>query len=164
MHLSDLDTSRVLFHGGYNVGAQIPAGDVARVYEACRRIPDSHFYDRIIDHLGRCDRAWDASDVMKNVATTGAIAPSQVQLISGDTNRSVAISDPIKADSYHREVYLREVDRLCETLYIANYRRDDVRMQAFERSGGSFIQTIPGPADTAVGTRVDLATGAFACC
>jgi hypothetical protein len=101
---------------------------------------------------------------MKNVSVTGVIAPSQQQLISGDTNRSVSISDPIKADNYHREIYLREVDRLCETLYIANYRRDDVRMQAFERSGGSFIMTIPGVPDTAVSTRVDLATGSFACC
>jgi hypothetical protein len=164
VHLSDHDTSRVLWHAGYNVGAQVPAGDVARVYEACRRIPDSYFYDRIIDHLARCDRAWDASDVMKNIATTGLPAPSQVQSIAGDTNRSVAISDPIKADTIHAEVYLREVDRLCATLYIANYRREEVRIQAFERSGGSFIQTIPGPADTAVSTRVDLATGSFACC
>jgi len=164
MHLSDHDTSRVMFHAGYNVGAEVPAGDVARAWEACRRIPDSHFYSRVTDHLDRCDRAWAASDVMKNVATTGIIAPSQVQVISGDTNRSVAISDPVKADSYHREVYLREVDRLCETLYIINYRREDARMQAFQRSGGSFIQTVPGPADTAVSTRVDLATGSFACC
>lgn len=164
MYLSDNDTSRVLFHAGYNVGAQVPAGDVARAYEACRRIPDSSWYERVIDHLARCDRAWAASEVMKDVGTTGIIAPSQVQVVSGDTNRSVAISDPIKADNYHREIYLREVDRLCETLFIANYRREEVRQYAFVRSGGSVIQTLPGPADTAVGTRVALAVGSLGCC
>jgi hypothetical protein len=164
MYLSDHDTSRVMFHLGMNVGAECPAGDIARVYEACRRIPDSYWYDKVIDHLTRCDNAWRVSEVMKDVGTTGAIAPSQVQLISGDTNRSVAISDPLKADHYYREVYLREVDRLAETLFVANYRREEVRMMAFQRSGGTVIQTIPGPADTAVGTRVALATGTFCGC
>lgn len=159
MHLSDLDTDRVLYHLGYNSGAQVPAGDVARAWDACRRIPSSHWYDRIVDHLGRCDRALAASEIMKNVATTGIIAPSQVQVISGDTNRSVAISDPLKADQVHWEIYLRETDRLAETLYILNYRREDVRMSAFQRSLDGQVLTVPGPADTAVGSRIALALG-----
>lgn len=162
MQLSDLETSRVAFHLGYNVGAQVPAGDVARFYEACRRIPDSHFYDQVLNHIHRCDRAWDASEVMKNVAETGIFAPSQLQTISGDANRTIQVSDPIKADNYHREVYLRETDRLAQTLYVANYRREEVARYAFERSGGEVINCIPGPADTAVGTRIGLSTGSLA--
>ena len=51
------------------------------------------------------------------------------------------------------------MDRLAETLYVANYRREDVRRYAFERSGVEFIMAVPGPADTAVGTRIAQATG-----
>jgi hypothetical protein len=159
MRLAPNEESRVFFHLGYNVGAQVPAGDVARAYEACRRIPDEHWYRRIIDHIARCDRAWDASEVMKNVAETGQMAPSQLQLISGDTNRSIQVTDPIRADTLHREVYLRECDRLAESLYIVNYRRPEARQMAYERSGGTVINCIPGPADTTVGSRIAESIG-----
>ncbi|MGB7564188.1 MAG: hypothetical protein WBM08_05485 [Prochlorococcaceae cyanobacterium] len=154
MYLSPDDESRVAFHLGYNRGAEVPAGDVARLQEACRRIPDEHWYRQVIDHLNRCDRAWNASEVMRDVADTGVMAPSQLQLISGDANRSVAVSDPLKADTFYREVYLRECDRLAETLYVRNYRRPEQRQLAFERSGATYIQAVAGPADTSVGTRV----------
>lgn len=132
------------------------------MYEACRRIPDSHWYDRIVNHINRCERAWNSSEVMKNVATTGQMAPSQVQLISGDANRSIAVTDPLKADSYYREVYLRECDRLAESLYVPNYRREEIRQAAFSRSGAAVINAIPGPADVAIGTRIGLIEGTFA--
>ena len=48
-------------------------------------------------------------------------------------------TDTLKADMDFREVYLREGDRLAETLYVANYRRPEVRRYAFERSGAEFI-------------------------
>jgi hypothetical protein len=82
-----------------------------------------------------------------------------VQRITGDTDRQIFQSDPIKADKTYREIYLREVDRLAETLYVANYRREEVRRYAFDRSGAEYIMAIKGPADTAVGTRVAQAVG-----
>ena len=48
------------------------------------------------------------------------------------------------------------MDRLAETLYVPNYRRPEVRRYAFERAGAEFIMAVPGPADTAVGSRVML--------
>ena len=62
-----------------------------------------------------------------------------------------------KGDEYFREIYLREVDRLAETLYVPNYRRPDVRRYLFERAGAEFIMAVPGPADTAVGDRMMFA-------
>jgi hypothetical protein len=87
------------------------------------------------------------------------IAPSRQQAIFGDANRTIAISDPLSADSQYREIYLRECDRLAESLYVANYRREDVRRYAFERSGSEFIMSVPGPADPSVGTRLLEAAG-----
>ena len=87
--------------------------------------------------------------------------PSRVERITGDTDRAIFQSDPIKSDRDYREIYLREVDRLAESLYVPNYRRDEVRRYAFERAGAEFIMCVPGPADTSVNTRVALATGSF---
>ena len=162
MRLNDHDVSRAAFHLGYNDGATVPAGDMARFQEAVNRIPDSHWYERIINQIDRCDRAWGASEVLRDVSVDGKIAPSRTQTIFGDSNRAISISDPLNADGQYREIYLREVDRLAETLYLANYRREEVRRYAFERSGSEFILAVPGPADTSVGTRVLEYSGGMA--
>ena len=158
MELNDYDKSRCLFHLGYNTGANLPAGDIARVEEAMARIPDSYFYNRTTEHLDRCDKAYKVSQIFK---TESQPQPSRIQRIVGDSNRAIYQSDPIKAAKDYWEVYLREVDQLAETLYVANYRRSDVRRYAFERSGSEFIMAVKGPADTAVGTRVSQAVGSM---
>lgn len=158
MELNDYDKSRCRFHLGYNTGANLPAGDIARVEEAMARIPDSYFYNRTTEHLDRCDKAYKVSQIFK---TESQPQPSRIQRIVGDSNRAIYQSDPIKAAKDYWEVYLREVDQLAETLYVANYRRSDVRRYAFERSGAEFIMAVKGPADTAVGTRVSQAVGSM---
>ena len=158
MELDDFNKSRCRFHLGYNVGANLPAGDLARLEEAMARIPDSYFYTRVIEHLDRCDKVWRVSQVFR---VEDQPQPSRIERITGDTDRAIFTSDPLKTAKDYREVYLREVDLLAETLYVANYRREDVRRYAFERSGAEFIMALPGPADTAVGTRVLQATGSM---
>lgn len=158
MELDNYNKSRCRWHLGVNTGANIPAGDVARLEEAMARIPDSYFYDRVIEHLDRCDKAYAVSQVFR---VADQPQPSRIERITGDTDRAIYQSDPLKAAKDYREVYLREVDLLAETLYVANYRREDVRRYAFERAGAEFIMAIPGPADTAVGTRVLQATGSM---
>lgn len=122
------------------------------------RIPDSYFYSRVIEHLDRCDKAYKVSQVFR---VEDQPQPSRIERITGDTDRAIYQSDPLKAAKDYREVYLREVDLLAETLYVANYRREEVRRYAFERAGVEFIMAIPGPADTSVGTRVMQATGSM---
>ena len=84
-----------------------------------------------------------------------ASSTSRQEIISGDATDDQ--SDPLKGDEYFREIYLRECDRLAETLYVANYRRPEVRRYAFDRAGSEFIMAVPGPADT-VGSRMQLAS------
>ena len=156
MELNDYDKSRCRFHLGYNTGANLPAGDIARLEEAMAKIPDSYFFSQVQEHLARCDKAYRVSQIFKSESQP---QPSRIERITGDTDRAIFQSDPLKADKDYREIYLREVDRLAETLYVANYRREDVRRYAFERSGVEFIMAVPGPADTAVGTRIAQATG-----
>jgi len=162
MELNTHDKSRVRFHLGINSGAQIPAGDRSRLEEAMAMIPDELWYSEITYHIKRCDIAWRVSAVIPddffddNGSRT--LNPSRQELISGDVDRVINTSDPLKADDYFREIYLRECDRLAETLYVPNYRRPEVRRYAFERAGAEFIMAVPGPADTAVGTRMMLST------
>ncbi len=155
MELDDLLKSKARFHLGINAGAQIPAGDRARLEEAMALIPDEYWYNQIVNHIRRCDSAWNNSEYFPE-DSGGSPNFSRLEQIAGDVQRTIATSDPLKGDEYFREIYLREVDRLAETLYVANYRRPEVRRYLFERAGSEFIMSIPGPADTAVGTRIML--------
>jgi hypothetical protein len=156
MELSPFDKSRCRFHLGMNSGSMIPAGDLAALEEAMARIPDGVWHDQVLNHLDRCDRTWRLSEVFQDETQP---MPNRIERITGDTDRAIFQSDPLRADREYREIYLREVDRLAETLVVPNYRREDVRRQMFSRSGAEFIMAIPGPADTAVGTRVAALTG-----
>ena len=152
MQLNDYQKSQVRFHLGYNAGAQIPAGDRSRLEEAMALVPDTYFYDQITYQINRCEVAWEQSQFYTNAGLPKGF--SRLEEIAGDVSRTIRTTDPLKADADSYEIYLREGDRLAETLYVANYKRPDVRQFAFQRSGGEFIMAVPGPADTAVGTRI----------
>ncbi len=160
MELDEHLKSKVRYHLGFNSGAQIPAGDRARLEEAMALVPDELWYNEIVYHIKRCDIAWKASAAIPDdyfePGGSRILNPSRQELISGDVERSISTSDPLKGDEYFREIYLRECDRLAETLYVPNYRRPEVRRYAFERAGAEFIMAVPGPADTAVGSRMAL--------
>ena len=160
MELDENLKSKVRYHLGFNAGAQIPAGDRARLEEAMSLVPDELWYSEIVYHVRRCEIAWKASAAIPDdYFDTGGgriLNPSRQEIISGDVERAISTSDPLKGDDYFREIYLRECDRLAETLYVPNYRRPEVRRYAFERAGAEFIMAVPGPADTAVGSRIYL--------
>ena len=162
MELDDYLKSKIRFHLGYNAGAQLPAGDRARLEEAMSLVPDELWYQQIVYHVKRCDNVWQISAyVPDDINEEGGDANfnfSKQERISGDVQRTINTSDPLKGDEVFREIYLRECDRLAETLYVANYRRPDVRRYAFDRAGSEFIMAVPGPADTAVGSRIALST------
>jgi len=160
MELDDYQKSKVRYHLGYNAGAQLPAGDRARLEEAMALVPDDLWYNEIVYHIKRCDIAWKASaaipDDYNDPNGSQTLNPSRQEIISGDVQRTINTSDPLKGDDYFREIYLRECDRLAETLYVANYRRPEVRRYAFDRAGSEFIMAIPGPADTSTACRMVL--------
>ena len=154
MQLNDFQKSKVRFHLGYNSGAQIPAGDRSRLEEAMSLVPDTYFYDQIVYQINRCEVAWQQSQFYTDQGTPKGF--SRLEEIAGDVQRTIRTTDPLKADADSYELYLREGDRLAETLYVANYKRPGVREFAFQRSGAEFIMAVPGPADTSVGTRIML--------
>ena len=59
MQLDNYQKSKIRFHLGYNSGAQMPAGDRARLEEAMANIPDENWFNEITYQLKRVEIAWD---------------------------------------------------------------------------------------------------------
>ena len=149
MELSDFDKSRVRYHLGYFT-VSVPAGDYARLEEAMNTIPDSFFNDKIIIQIGRCDTAEKKTEVASTPST-------RLETIAGDVDRTIRSSNAKDALKIWSEIYLYETNRLAGILYVANYKDPVQARYRYERSGAEFIQALPGPADTAVGSRMQLA-------
>ena len=149
MELSDFDKSRVRYHLGYFT-VSVPAGDYARLEEAMNTIPDSFFNDRIIVQIGRCDTAEKKTEVASTPST-------RLETIAGDVDRTIRSSNAKDALKIWSEIYLYEKNRLAGILYVPNYKDPMQARYRYERSGAEFIQALPGPADTAVGSRMHLA-------
>ena len=149
MELSDFDKSRVRYHLGYFT-VSVPAGDYARLEEAMNTIPDSFFNDKIIIQIGRCDTA----EKKREVASTPS---TRLETIAGDVDRTIRSSNAKDALKIWSEIYLYETNRLAGILYVPNYKDPMQARYRYERSGAEFIQALPGPADTAVGSRMHLA-------
>ena len=149
MDLSDFEKSRVRYHLGYFT-VSVPAGDYARLEEAMNTIPDSFFNDRIIVQIGRCDTAEKKTEVASTPST-------RLETIAGDVDRTIRSSNAKDALKIWSEIYLYETNRLAGILYVPNYKDPMQARYRYERSGAEFIQALPGPADTAVGSRMHLA-------
>lgn len=145
--LDDFNFSRVAYHLGYNI-ATVPAGDYARLMEACNSIPSEYYYDKIIQSVERCEEAERLTELATGRAT------SRQETILGDVSRSINIQDKRETSRIWRENYLYETERLAQMLYVPNYRDPVAARYRFERSGGEFIQALPGPPDVSRADRL----------
>ena len=145
--LDDFNFSRVAYHLGYNI-ATVPAGDYARLIEATSSIPSEYYYDKIVAQIERCEEAERFTEL-----ATGD-ASSRQETILGDVQRSITVQDKQQVARVWRENYLYETNRLAEMLYVANYKDPVAARYRFERSGGEFIQALPGPPDVSHADRL----------
>lgn len=145
--LDDYNFSRVAYHLGYNI-ATVPAGDYARLIEACNSVPSEYYFDKIIQQIERCEEAERLTELATGRAT------SRQETILGDVSRSINIQDKRETAKIWRDNYNYECDRLAHMLYIPNYRDPVTARYRFERSGGEFIQAIPGPPDVSRSDRL----------
>ena len=145
--LDDFNFSRVAYHLAYNI-ATVPAGDYARLLEACNSIPSEFYYDKIVQQIERCEEAERLTELAQGRAT------SRQETILGDVSRSISIQDKREVTRVWRENYHYECDRLAQMLYVPNYRDPVASRYRFERSGGQFIQAIPGPPDVSRSDRL----------
>ena len=113
--LDDFNFSRTAYHLGYNI-ATVPAGDYARLLEACNSIPSEFYYDKIVQQVERCEEAERLTELATGRAT------SRQETILGDVSRSISIQDKREVTRVWRENYMYECDRLAGMLYVPNYK------------------------------------------
>ena len=147
--MSPLDRHRIIHHLGYGARVGIGAGDLIDLETAVKGV-DSHYQVNTIKAiLDSCDewfRVWllPADQMISSIVSR--------ELIQGDINRAVIrTGNPDEARKSVWDNYLYRTDELAQQLWIANYRRPENLRYRFERSHGDFINSTPGPADTAVG-------------
>lgn len=144
--LDPYNFDRAAFHLGYSVGS-VPAGDYARLIEACNSIPSEYYFNQIIAIIERCERAFRLTEL------ANPSVRSRLEQISGDTDRTLAYNNYRESSAIWKREYLDQTNELAQTLWVANYRDPEVARFRFERTGAEFIQAIPGPPDISVSTR-----------
>jgi len=145
--LTETNKSRVFFHLGIGSKAGVPAGDLARVEEACNRIPDEYMHLRILEQLDTCDSAHDA----QKLGNSGFRYGTREQY-AGDINRAI-VRESAKDVKLWRENYRDEVRELAQLLWVPNWREEGADRYRFSRDGGAFINVLPGVADTSTASR-----------
>jgi len=147
--VSPVNRARIIHHLGYGARAGIPAGDLARLEEAMNAVDSAYQLQTIDSILDTCDEYYAAwlstpTDVINSVTSK--------ELISGDINRAVIrTGNTLEARKILWRTYVELTEELAQQLWVPNYRQEYNLRYRFERSGGDFIATIPGVADTSVG-------------
>ena len=144
--LTPIDKSRVRFHLGYAADG-VADGDADRLEKEMDRIRDNTQANYIRFIL-------DALDDAFNTLLTDGIYDSR-QLIQGDINRSTVVDTPGDYRIWH-EMYLKKTDLLAQQLNVANYQRPEQARYRFMRLGSTYVNSIPGIADTCLNDRMEL--------
>ena len=121
MELSQFDKSRVRYHLGYFT-ISVPAGDYARLEEAMNTIPDSFFFDKVVLHLDRCDRAEKKTFLYPEDSDP---VSTRLETIRGDVDRTIRSSALLQALKDYLSALLQEIEaahepsrvvKLCQAL------------------------------------------------
>jgi hypothetical protein len=148
VQLSDFDKSRVRYHLGYFT-VSVPAGDYSSSGRSNEYRSGFILLRQDVIQIGRCDTAEKKTEVATSPST-------RLESIVGDVDRTIRSSNAKEALKVWDEIYLYETNRLAGILYVPNYKDPFQARYRYERSGAEFIQALPGPADTAVGSRIYL--------
>jgi hypothetical protein len=144
------DQSRCRFHLGFGNYDGIPAGDVARLEQAMNSIKDNYQLRQVVIILDMCD------NVFANIDPTSTDSIYTKQITTGDINRANIVSTPVETYKAWRTAYLQTTDLLAQELWVPNYRQEGQMRYRFERNAGEYIMSIPGVADTSIGTKIYL--------
>lgn len=145
--LTEVDKDRAYFHLGIGSRAGVPAGDLARVEEACNTIPSDYMHGKIIEQLDLCDLAHESQKL-----NTPGFRYGTREVYSGDINRAI-VRESAKDVRHWRENYRDEVRELAQLLWVPNWREDGADRYRYSRDGGAFINILPGVADTSTASR-----------
>lgn len=138
---------KALFHIGMTSNAAYWAEDLAVALESLNNFTSNtilDYFKRMIDEL---------DDLWERLRGDSSQRFSYKEQVAGDINRAVTRDDPRSILRDWKNLYMDRVDELCMTYGLPNYR-DPAARAKYLRVSGSFINSIPGPADTAVSSRI----------
>lgn len=136
--LSTRYQSKARFHL-VGTGAGIPAGDLARIEEAFATIPDDTIRTYIEDLIDRCDDAWN------DIKTLDTSQTVQAESYAGDINRTIVRAQKnLQVFQYYYKIYYTNVEELARSLWVPEYRTPNGDHLRFARSGGEYINSVPG--------------------
>lgn len=140
--------SKVLFHVGLSGSAMTAyyAEDRATAENAMDNIENNTVINYIEQLVDRID------DTYERMNPDSAQRFSYKENVSGDINRAVVRDDPRSIIRDWSRIYYEYVDELCRRLGIANYIDPSNRWR-YVQDAGTYINSLPGPADTAISSR-----------
>lgn len=146
--LNNLDKERVFFHLGYGSRVAIDVADVSRVEMACNEIYSDFQKSMIEDLLDKADLTYEQRFMVTNNWFDAR------EIYEGDINRASRRQEPQKQQRIWQEEYLRVTNEIAKVLRVTNYNAPDSWAYTHYRNEGTYINAIPGPADTSVSSRI----------
>lgn len=146
--LSSYNKERVYFHLGYASRVAIDVADVSRVEQACEEIYSDFLKGKLEDLLDKADLTYEQKFLVTNNWFDAR------EIYEGDINRASRRNEPQKQQRIWQEEYLRVTDEIAKELRVTNYNRPDSWAYTHYRNEGTYINAIPGPADTSTASRI----------
>jgi hypothetical protein len=146
--LSTYNKERVYFHLGYASRVGIDAADISRLEQACNEIYSDYLKEKMENLLDIADQTYEQKFLVLNDWYDAR------EIFQGDINRASRRSEPQKQQRIWQEEYLRVTEEIAKELRVTNYNTADSWAWTHERNAGGYIQAIPGPADTAIASRI----------
>lgn len=145
--LSYENQQRTLFHIGMTSESAYTAEDKAIAIAAMNNLESARIEQYFIDLLDELDDIWE------RLRGDSAQRFSYKEQVAGDINRAVVRDDPRSILREWRVIYDTRVEELCKKFGLPNYNDSANRWQ-YLRDSGTYINAVPGPADTAVSSRI----------
>lgn len=145
--LSNLDKERVFFHLGYGSRVAIDVADISRVEQACNEIYSDYQKSMIEDLLDKADLTYEQKFMVSNSWYDTR------ELYEGDINRASRRQEPQKQQRIWEHEYQKVTGEIAKLLRVTNYNHPDSWAYTHYRNEGTYLNAIPGVADTSVSSR-----------
>jgi hypothetical protein len=150
---------KALFHVSMTSESAYTAEDKGTAIAAMENLESEIIMNYFIDMIDELDDIWERlkGDSVQRF--------SYKEQVAGDINRSVVRDDPRSILREWKVIYDTRVSQMCQKFGLPDYNDVGSRWQ-YLRDAGSYVMAIPGPADTAISSRireyqVDVAGGGF---
>ena len=138
---------KALFHVSMTSESAYTAEDKATAIAAMNNLESEIIAGYFIDMIIELDDIWE------RLRGDSAQRFSYKEQVAGDINRAVVRDDPRSILREWKVIYDMRVSQMCQKFGLPDYNDAGNRWQ-YLRDSGSYIMAVPGPADTAVSSRI----------